>query len=146
MPKKSTSSIVAHCFAFDKFLPQVPATHIMYVFIAFSYDYQTAINIGLFCNIQYTSYLQTILPFTDFDTVLSGYNDCGYNDFREIQHTFLGPGRFPISAIHSTPDITTSYITTFRDIRHVLLSPDGCFSFIFTPFITTLFLRSFHKT
>ena len=77
--------------------------------------------------------------------VYSGYNDSGYNGFRDAQHAFVAPGRFPISAMHFTPDITKSYITTFRDIRHVFPSPVGCFSFIITPFITTFFLWSYNN-
>ena len=38
-------------------------------------------------------------------TVYSGYNDSGYNDFPDIRHALVGPGRFPISAMHFTPDI-----------------------------------------
>ena len=49
-------------------------------------------------------------------TVYSSYNDSGYNDFRDIPTYLFGPGKIPISAMHSTLGITT-----FRDIRRVFL-------------------------
>ena len=61
-------------------------------------------------------------------TVYPGYNnDFGYDDCSDIQNTFLVQAELLSLPYIPPPNITPLYITTFRDIRHILLAPMGVF-------------------